>query len=157
MTYTVHVPRQMSALIATGTYDLLKINAIELLSWILLEKLLNLKQILESVCQRIRSRIKQPQRIYGLPKIDKVNTPLCHVMSCVNTLPVIRLLGYIRCLESYIPKHVTRISRQNSAHFVSIISAGKIHDSLDICRRSVGVFQRSCRGSYTSSAKKVGE
>ena len=94
------------------------------------EKLLNLKRgghLTESVYNKIRPKHKQPPRIYGLPKIHKVNTPLGPIVSCVNT--------FAYDLSSYLADVLSPLTGKseytvnNSAHFVSTINGERVLES----------------------------
>ena len=76
---------KMSKLIETGPYQHLYKEHTDRLTQKLSEKLLSLKQnghITETVYNKIRPRLKQPSRIYGLPYIHKTDIPLRPVVSC---------------------------------------------------------------------------
>ena len=79
---------KMSALIDSGPYPLLNKDPTDRLTRKLSEKLLTVKRnkhISGVVYNKIRSRHKQPHRIYGLPEIHKAGTLLRPIVSCVNT------------------------------------------------------------------------
>ena len=70
---------KMSTLIKNGQYQLLHRDPKDRLTRKLSEKLLTLKRSgyqSELVYNKIRPRHKQPPRIFGLPKIHKVDVPL---------------------------------------------------------------------------------
>ena len=63
---------KMKTLIETGPYQLLNKDPTDRLSRKLTEKLLSLKRsghLSETIYNKIKTRHKQPPRIYGLPKI----------------------------------------------------------------------------------------
>ena len=55
---------------------------------LLTDKLLSLKRngnLSETIYKKIKPRHKEPPGIYGLPKINKPNTPLRPIALCINT------------------------------------------------------------------------
>ena len=121
---------KLKALIEKGPYRLLNKDPTDRLSRKLTEKLLNLKRgghRTESVYNKIRPKHKQPPRIYGLPKIHKVNTPLRLIVSCVNT--------FAYDLSSYLADVLSPLTGKseytvnNSAHFVSTINGERVLES----------------------------
>ena len=79
---------KMSTLIENGPYQLLNKDLTDRLTRKSSEKLLFLKRrgyLSEAVYDKIKPRHKQPPRIYGLPKIHKVDAPLRPIVLCVNT------------------------------------------------------------------------
>ena len=82
-TNTYHT--KMSTLIYP--YQLLNKDPTDRLTRKLSEKLLTLKRsayLSEAVYNKIKTRHKQPPRIYGSSKIHKANVHLRHIVSCVN-------------------------------------------------------------------------
>ena len=121
---------KLKTLIEKGPFRLYNKDPTDRLSRKLTEKLLNLKRgghLTESVCNKIRPKHKQPPRIYGLPKIHKVNTPLRPIVSCVNT--------FAYDLSSYLADVLSPLTGKseytvnNSAHFVSTINGERVLES----------------------------
>ena len=115
---------KMSALIDSGLHQLLNKDPTERLTRKLSEKLLTPKRnrhISEAVYNKIRPRHKQPQRIYGLPKIHKANTPLRPIVSCVNT--------FAHDLSAFLTNALSPLTANseftvtNSTHIASVISS----------------------------------
>ena len=117
---------KMKTLIEKGPYRLLNKDPTDRLSRKLTEKLLNLKRgghLTESVYNKIRPKHKQPPRIYDLPKIYKVNTPLKPIVSCVNDLS-----SYLADALSPLTGKL-KYTVNNSAHFVSTINGERVLES----------------------------
>ena len=118
---------KIKTLIEKGPYRLLNKDPTDRLSRKVTEKLLNPKQgrqRTESVYNNIRPKHKQPPRIYGLPEIHKVNTPLRPIVSCVNTFAY-DLSSYLAYVLSPLPGQ-SEYSVNNSAHFVSTINSESV-------------------------------
>jgi len=121
---------KMSALIETGPYQPLNKDPTDCLTRKLYEKLRSLKRnrrISEAVYNKIRPRHKQPPRIYGLPKIHKVNIPLRLIVSCVNPFAN-DLSAFLAIMLSPLTGN-SDFTVTNSAHFASIIISEKIQDN----------------------------
>ena len=121
---------KVRTLIEKGPHRLLNKDPTDRLSRKLTEKLLDLKRgghLTESVYNKIRPKHKQPPRVYGLPKIHKVNTLLRPIVSCVNT--------FAYDLSSYLADVLSPLTGKseytvnNSVHFVSTINGERVLES----------------------------
>ena len=121
---------KMSTLIENGPYHLLNKDPTDRLTRKLSEKLLTLKRsrnLSEAVYNKIRSRHKQPPRIYGLPKIHQANVSLRLIVSCFNTFAC-DLTAYLANILSPLTGK-SEFTVTNLAHLVSTISSETILDN----------------------------
>ena len=121
---------KMSTLIENGPYQLLNKDLTDRLTRKSSEKLLFLKRsgyLSEAVYDKIKPRHKQPPRIYGLPKIHKVDVPLRPIVLCVNTFAY-DLSAYLANILSPLTGK-SEYTVTNSAHFVSTVSNETILDN----------------------------
>ena len=121
---------KMSTLIENGPYQLLNKDLTDRLTRKSSEKLLILKRsgyLSEAVYDKIKPRHKQPPRIYGLPKIHKVDVPLRPIVLCVNTFAY-DLSAYLANILSPLTGK-SEYTVTNSAHFVSTVSNETILDN----------------------------
>ena len=121
---------KMSTLIENGPYQLLNKDLTDRLTRKSSEKLLFLKRsgyLSEAVYDKIKPRHKQPPRIYGLPKIHKVDVPLRPIVLCVNTFAY-DLSAYLANILSPLTGK-SEYTVTNSAHFVSTVSYETILDN----------------------------
>ena len=123
---------KMKTLIETGPYQLLNNykDPTDRLSRKLTKKLLSLKRsgnLSESVYNKIKPRLKQPPRIYGLPKIHKPERPLRPIVSCVNIFAYDLSAHLADILSPLTGKSDYTVT--NSIHFVSTISHARIQEN----------------------------
>ena len=121
---------KMSTLIENGPYQLLNKDLTDRLTRKSSEKLLILKRsgyLSEAVYDKIKPRHKQPLRIYGLPKIHKVDVPLRPIVLWVNTFTY-DLSAYLANILSPLTGE-SEYTVTNSAHFVSTVSNETILDN----------------------------
>ena len=121
---------KMSTLIENGPYQLLNKDLTDRLTRKSSEKLLILKRsgyLSEAVYDKIKPWHKQPPRIYGLPKIHKVDVPLRPIVLCVNTFTY-DLSAYLANILSPLTGR-SEYTVTNSAHFVSTVSNETILDN----------------------------
>ena len=120
----------MSTLIENGPNQLLNKDLTDRLTRKLSEKLFTLKRsgyLPEAVYNKIRTRHKQPPRIYGLPKIHKADVPLRPIVSCVNTFAYDLSAYLAKILSPLTGKSMYTVT--NSAHLVSTVSNETISDN----------------------------
>ena len=75
-------------MITSGPYSTISKDPIDCMSKIITSVLRDLNKVNcfnEQSYQKLRPNKNQPPRIYGLPKIHKPDTPLRHIVSCVNS------------------------------------------------------------------------
>jgi len=114
---------KMKTLIETGPYQLLNKDPTDRLSRKLTEKHLSLKRsghLSETVYNKIKPRHKQPPRMYGQPKIHKLEIPLRPTVSCVNTFAYDLSAHLADILSPLTGKSDYTVT--NSSHFVSTVS-----------------------------------
>ena len=87
-------------------------------------KLKKEKKIPLRVYDKLRPSGSQPPRIYGLPKIHKLDVPLRPIVSCINS-PTYRLSQHISALISPLAGH-TETAVKNSAALVEELSHERV-------------------------------